>query len=87
MVHEQRRRHGLRQLRRGIGLDPHAALLQHHVALGRDHRVVEHEAGHAVGLELHHGAEMLAGDALEIGGVVEGGEGVLLAAERRDDLG
>ena len=32
-------------------------------------------------------AEVLAGDALEIGGVVVGGEGVLLAAERRHDLG
>ena len=86
MVHEQRRRHRLRKLGRRIGLDPHAALLEHDVALGRDHRLVEDEAGHAVGLELHHGPEVLAGDALEIGGVVVGGEGVLLAAERRDDL-
>ena len=86
VAHEQRRRHRLRKLGRRIGLDPHAALLEHDVALGRDHRLVEDEAGHAVGLELHHGPEVLAGDALEIGRVVVGGEGVLLAAERRDDL-
>ena len=86
MMHEERGGHGLRELGRRIGLDPHAALLEHHVALGRHHRVVEDEAGHAVGLELHHGLEMLAGHALEIGGVVVGGEGVLLAAEPRDGL-
>ena len=41
--------------------------------------VVEGEAGHAVRLEPHHGGEVLAGGALEIGGVVVAGEGVLLA--------
>ena len=38
------------------------------------------------GLELHHGLEMVAGDALEIGGVIVGGEGVLLPAEAGDGL-
>ena len=42
--------------------------------------------GHAIGLELHHGLEVFAGDALEIGRVVERREGVLLAAETGDDL-
>ena len=35
VVDEERGRHGLGELRRRVGLDPHAALLQHHVALGR----------------------------------------------------
>ena len=86
MVHEQGGRHRLRELGRRIRLDPHAALLEHHVALGRDHRLLDQEVRHAVGLERHHGAEVLAGDALEIGGVVVGGEGVLLAAEAGHDL-
>ena len=86
MVHEQGGRHRLGELGRRVGLDPHAALLQHHVALGRHDGVVEDEAAHAVGLERHHGAEVVAGDPLEIGGVVVAGEGVLLAAEPRDRL-
>ena len=70
----------------GVPLDPVAPLVQHDVALGRDHRVGQREIGHPVGLELHHLAEVLLGDALEIGGVVGGGEGVLVAADRRDAL-
>jgi hypothetical protein len=62
----------------------HAPLLHDHVALGRDHAVGERQAGHAVGLERHHLAEVLLGDALEEGGVVVAGEGVLLAADLGD---
>ena len=40
-----------------------------------------------VGLEAHHRGQMLLGDTLEIGRVVERGEGVLLPAELGDDLG
>ena len=32
---------------------------------------LEHEAGHAIGLELHHGLQVFFGDPLEIGRVVE----------------
>ena len=56
-------------------------------ALGRDLLVGEAQVRHAVGLHLHHGAEPLLGDALEIGGDVLTGEGVVLAAELGDDLG
>jgi hypothetical protein len=63
------------------------ALLQHHVALGADDALVEGQPGHPVGLVIHHRAQMLLRHALEIGGVVEGGEGVLLPAEAGDDLG
>ncbi len=86
MVDEQRGRHRLGELRGGVGLDPHAPLLQHHVPLGGDHGVVEDEAVHPVGLEAHHRAEMVPGHPLEIGGVVVAGEGVLLAAEAGDGL-
>ena len=40
-----------------------------HVALGKDDRIGEDEAAHPVGLECHHGAQMLLGDALVIGRV------------------
>ena len=83
---EERGLHRLVELRAGIRVAMHAALLEHDVALGRDDLVGEHEAGHAVGLEGHHLAEMLLGDALEIGGIVVAGEGVLLAADLGDRL-
>ena len=86
MVQVEDAQQRLVQDRVGVPLDPVAPLVQHDVALGRDHRVGQHEVGHAVGLELHHLAEVLLGDALEIGGVVGGGEGVLVAADRRDAL-
>ena len=84
MVGEQGRLHRLVQLRVRIGVAMHAPLLHHHFALGRDDLVGQDEAGHAVGLELHHRAQMLLGDALEIGGVIVAGERVLLAADLRD---
>ena len=84
---EQRRRHRLAEQLVGVAVGAHAALLDDHVALRRHHVVVEGEAGHAVGLELHHGGQMLLGDALEVGRVVVGREGVLLAAEGGDDIG
>ena len=86
VVDEERRRHRLGQLRSRIGLDTHPALLENDVPLGRDDGIVEEQVRHPIGLEVHHRAEMLARDALEIGGVVERGEGVLLAAEAGDDL-
>ncbi len=48
---------------------------------------VEPQVDHAVGFHLHHLAEAVLGDALEIGGRVVAGEGVVLAAEAADDLG
>ena len=84
---EQSRLHGLVELRAGIGVAMHAPLFHDDVALRRDDLVGEHEAGHAIGFELHHHAKMLLGDALEIGGVIIAGEGVLLAAEFRDHFG
>ncbi len=54
MMREQRGLHRLVELRGGIGVGAHAALLEHHVALGRDDLVGQDEIGHAVGLELHH---------------------------------
>ena len=47
----------------------------------------EIEIDHAVGLELHHQRQPVLGDALEIGGVVMRGEGVVLAAVARHRLG
>ena len=87
MMGEQGRLHRLVELGAGIGVAMHAPLLQHHVALRRHHLVGQRQAGHAVGLELHQFGEVLLGDALEIGGVVVAGEGVLLAADLGDAPG
>ena len=87
----------MRQIERGVHLlveqgrrvvvDARAALLEDHLALGRDLFGGEAQVLHAVGLHLHHGSEPLLGDALVVGGDVLAGEGVVLAAEPRDDLG
>ena len=71
----------------GVGIGAHAALLLHHVALGRDDLVGEHEILHPVRLVFHADREVLLGDALEIGGEIVGRESVLLAAEVRHQLG
>ena len=87
MVGEQRRLHRLAELRARIGVAMHAPLLEHHVALGGDDVVGQHEPGHPVGLELHAGLEVLFRDLLEIGGEIVAGEGVLLAADLGDEFG
>ena len=87
MVGEERRLHRLAELRARVGVAMHPPLLEHHVALGRDDVVGQHEAGHPVGLERHAGLEVLLGDLLEIGGEVRPGEGVLLPADRGDEFG
>ncbi len=87
MMREERRLHRLVELVGGIGIGAHPALFEHDIALGRDDLVGQDEAGHPVGLVIHADGEMLLGDALEIGGVVVRGEGILLAAEIGDELG
>jgi hypothetical protein len=68
-------------LRGGIGIGARAALFENDVALGQDDLVRQDKARHAVGLEFHDCLQRLFRHALVIGGVVVGGEGVLLAAE------
>jgi hypothetical protein len=64
----------------GAVLDHLPALLDHHVAL-RDRRGRRRrEVRHAVRLHRHHEFEAVGRDALEVAGVVVGGEGVVLAA-------
>ncbi|KAF0231635.1 MAG: hypothetical protein FD175_543 [Beijerinckiaceae bacterium] len=87
MVDIERRQHAFLQLRGGITVGAHLALLDHDIALGENLRAVEHEAGHPVGFQRHHRAEVLFGDTLVIGGVIVGGEGVLLPAKAGDNLG
>jgi hypothetical protein len=87
VVHEERGGELLAELSCRVGIDAHAAFFQHDVALGPDDAFIEGQPGHPVGLVIHHRAQMLLRHTLEIGGVVEGGEGVLLAAEAGDDLG
>ena len=58
------------RMRVRVALDAVAALVQHDVALRRDHLVGQHEVDHAVGFERHHLGEVFLGDALEVGCVV-----------------
>ena len=70
MAGEQRGLDGFGELLGRVGVGAHAALLQDDVPLGVDDLVGEHEAGHAVGLESHQGAEVLLRDTLEVCGVI-----------------
>jgi hypothetical protein len=42
--------------------------------------------GHAIGFELHHGGKLVARHALEVAGIVGGGEGILVAADPQHGL-
>ena len=86
MVDIKRRQHAFLQLRAGIAVRAHLAFLDHDIALGKDFRPFQHEAGHAVGLQRHHRAEMFFGHALVIGGVIIRGEGVFLPAKPGDEF-
>lgn len=68
-------------------VDAALALLDDDVALGPHDLLVQHEIFHAVGLQAHHLRQVLLGDALEVGGVVRGCEGVFLAADRGHEPG
>ncbi len=65
---------------RAVG-DAHVVFFQHDVALGQHVLVLQHQAGHAIGLEFHHLAELVLADALVVAGIVGRGESVLLAAD------
>ena len=85
VIDEERRRHRLAELGSGHRIDAHAPLLEHHVALRAHHRGRQGEVAHPIGLEGHHGMQMLLRHALEIGRVIIRGEGILLAAELGDE--
>ena len=87
MIDEERGLRRLGELRAGIVVGARTALLQHDLALRQHVGVGEHQAGHAIGFEFHQCAQMLARNALEIGGVIGPGERVLLPADGGDDLG
>ena len=80
-VLEKRSADRLSELRTGIVVGAHAALLEDHLALGQERFVRQDEVRHAVGLVIHHQPEMLLGDGLVIDRVVRRGEGVLAAAD------
>ncbi len=63
------------------------ALFEHHLAFRRHLRVGQHQMGHPVGFQRHHQFETVLGDVLVVAGVVVRGEGVLLTAVARDQLG
>ena len=86
MIEKQRGGYLLAEPRARIVADPQVPFLQHDLKLRHDVGVGEHQAAHAVGLELHHARQMLARQALEIGGEVGRGERVLLAADGGERL-
>ena len=63
-----------------------APFLLNHTPLGRDLVVGQAKIGHPVGFHPHHQLELVARDALDIGGVVLAREGVVGTAVRGDDL-
>ncbi len=83
----QRRRHLLCKDARGDVLGAHAALLDDHLALGLDLPFAQSQVHHPVGFHLHERPQAVLGDALVVACVVGAGEGVVLAAEARDDSG
>ena len=84
VVQELRRRDLLGQQGARCGVRPAAALFQDHRPFRLHERFGQGQVAHPVGLEFHREFEMRAGDALEVGGVVGGGEGAVAAAARRD---
>src|SRR3990170_4286328 len=86
MIGIERGHHLLLQDAARIVVDPAAALFQNNLALRGHIFLREAEIGHAVGLHLHHLGQAILGHALEVGGHVVIGEGVVLAAVLRDQL-
>ena len=64
----------------GVVVGALAALFAHHIEFGQDILVGENQILHAISFQLHHQLQPVAGDALEIGGVVTCREGIALAA-------
>ncbi|MNV09369.1 hypothetical protein D3C71_998580 [compost metagenome] len=65
----------------GAGQNALAVFLLHHVALGGEGRLIDHQRAHAVGLGEEDALQVVGGDHLVIGGDVVGGEGVVHAAD------
>jgi hypothetical protein len=82
----QRGAHLLAHQRLGLVLHPHAALFQHHVALGPDMGVRQVQIGQPVGFQLHGQRQPILGDLFVEGGVVMVGEGIGLPAILGDGL-
>jgi hypothetical protein len=61
------------------------ALLDHDFALRENVRLGRSEVDHAIGFHAHHQVEPVRRNALEVGGVVDRGEGVVAPAILRDD--
>ena len=75
--------------KQGSGIAVHALrpFLQNHLPFGLPVILADAQVGHPVGLHLHHQRQAVRGDALEIGGVVIAGEGVVHAAIGGHGLG
>ncbi len=65
----------------GAGQNALAVFLLHHVALGDEGRLIDHQRPHAVGLGEEDALQVVGRNDLVVGGDVVGGEGVVHAAD------
>ena len=65
----------------GVGQHPLAQFLLHHVALGLEVGLVDHQRTHPLGLGPQQPLQVVGRDQLVVGGHVVGGEGVVEAAD------
>ena len=87
VVQELRRRHLFAQERAGIAVGALAAFFDDDLAFGGHILFGEDQIAHALCLHLHHQAQTVGGNPLEIGGVIPAGKGVVIAALRFDRVG
>jgi hypothetical protein len=81
MIEIKRRRYQLIEDRQRLAVDYGAALLDHHLPLGRHLLIDQLEVAHAVGFHGHRRLQMLLGQPLEIVGRIVGGDGVVAPAQ------
>ena len=77
--------HLLGQQARRFIVDAGTAFLLHHRELGRHVLVLQHQIGHAIRFELHDQRQAVLRYALEIAGVILGGERVVVGAVAPDE--
>ena len=87
VVQELRGRHLFVQEGAGIAVGALAAFFDDDLAFGGHILFGEDQIAHAFCLHLHHQAQTVGGNPLEIGGVIPAGKGVVIAALRLDCVG
>ncbi len=71
----------------GVAVGSLGAFFKDHLTFGGNVLVRQTQVAHPVGFHLHHQIKPVGGDALEVGGVIPRGEGIVVAALRLDQGG